>query len=148
MKELIEQTIEDHKELIQLVPYDPKVNFPDTVTRDSVFKFYENDQYIEWDQYDKHIGIVCLFDDDNKNIPIVKLVENFLFEAKIRNLDLSKAKPLPHLNWSHVFYSPVLIKKIIPVRLIISYSIRDQANLMSLDTIISTKSWREEKGLL
>jgi hypothetical protein len=140
------EEVEKCKDIIQLVDFDPKVNLPGTVTPGTVLNFYD-DNTLFHAAYNKQLISAALYFDE-KDVPIRKLVDLFFDETKKRELSLDKAKPLPHISWSHMFYRPVIIKTNIPARLICTWQYMYAANAITLDTIISNKTWREEKGLL
>lgn len=150
MEENILKVIERNKDIISLIPYDPKVNLPDTITPNTVLKFFENEECIQWDSYNKHLLNAGLYYDHN-DPPIKELIESFLNEVKSREYELFKAKPLPHIPSSFIFYRPVKIfynGYTFPARLISSWSHSHQAFYITLDTVIPIKTWREEKSML
>lgn len=134
-----------HKDIIQLIPYDPKVNFPNTVTPGTVLNFEifnNNYNYKEYSLYNDQLVSTAIFF-DQQNVPLIELINNFIENIKIRNLELRFARPLPHFNYSRIFYRPVRINDC-PARLICGYDYQYQNWKMTLDTIIPTKTWRDD----
>ncbi len=143
INEHIEKAIQDCP-LIKILSYDPKSNFPETISPGTIIKVIDNPEYIEWSQYDNYISAYALWY-DQFDVPIKDLVEKFLYSCK--DIDLNKIRFLPHINWSGVIYYPVLIKDKIPARLICTYRVDSAAYQMSLDAIVASKTWREEKAI-
>jgi hypothetical protein len=142
IEEAILKEVDRLKDIIKLVPYDLKVNFPNMVTPGTILNFYDDDHIILRKVYDKQLASVAIFF-NQLDIPLIELIDNFLDEVKKRELDLKYAKPLPHLDYSFVFYRPVLINHC-PARLICSYDLCNQGWRLSLDTIIPGRTWRDD----
>jgi hypothetical protein len=144
-EETILQAIMRHKDIVQLVPYDPKVNLPGTVTPGTVliFELFNNNyNYKEYSLYNDQLVSTAIFF-DQQNIPLIELIDNFIENIKIRSLELKFARPLPHINYPHLFYRPVLINEC-PARLICGYDMQYQNSRMTLDTIMPSKTWRND----
>jgi hypothetical protein len=140
----------NNPELIKLVDFDPQIPLLDTVIPGTVINFEIIDSFsavnLEHKLYAKQLISSAIFW-DQINPPVRELIDGFIDEISKKDLDLSYARPLPHINCSTIFYRPVKINNY-PARLICSYSLMNQAWYMTLDTIIPSKTWRENKGLL
>lgn len=129
---------------IELVAYNREVNLPGTVYPGTILKRHEFGENIIWDQYDNQLAVGALYYNQDE-IPLKELTEQFEEDFIRKGLDFTRAKPLPHVFAPFIFYRPIQYKKH-PCRLICSWNFMHNAWHISMDTIIPSKTWREEQS--